>query len=191
MTKRLFLIRHGPTHVKRLIGHTDVDVDLSNQDRIDAIYQMLPQDAVVVSSDLKRARFTADAIAGTRLRLPHDKKLREFDFGDWEDSAFDTMNAKNQRKLQMFYDSPGEIKAPGGESWNDVETRVCARIEGYLQDHPYLVVVAHMGVILTYLRRATGKSAFDTLAQKIEPLSVSFFEETNHGMKPVYVNKLL
>ena len=190
MPHEVFLIRHGPTHVKRLIGHTDVDVDLSNHQRIDRIKATLPKHAMIVSSDLKRARLTADAISNGQSRLPHDPALREYNFGDWEDRAFDEMDQDNQDLLRVSYENPGDIKAPNGESWNDVERRVCDRIGHYLDSHPSLIVVAHMGVILAYLRAITGKPAYETLAQPIEPLSVSFFDNSKGSMQAKFVNKL-
>ena len=64
-------VRHGPTHQKIFVGWRDVAADLSAVDQIARLAAHLPKDAVVVSSDLIRCVTTADAIAGTRTRLPH------------------------------------------------------------------------------------------------------------------------
>ncbi|MEM7491303.1 MAG: histidine phosphatase family protein, partial [Pseudomonadota bacterium] len=147
---RLWLVRHGPTHVRRMVGWTDVSADLSDRDRIARLADALPH-GPVVSSDLVRAVATADAVQGERPRLPHDPDLREFHYGDWEDRAIADLPEDETRP---FFERPGAIRAPNGESWDDVAARVgaaLARLGG-----PDVIVVCHFGVILTQWARATG-----------------------------------
>jgi alpha-ribazole phosphatase len=80
---RLWLVRHGPTHAKSFVGWTDLPADLSDTAALARLEIALP-DVPVVSSTLDRAVKTADAIQGVRPRLPHDPRLRETHFGDWE-----------------------------------------------------------------------------------------------------------
>ena len=58
---RLFLVRHGPTHVKAMVGWTDVKADLTDAAALARLRASLPQKALMVSSDLRRAIDTADA----------------------------------------------------------------------------------------------------------------------------------
>ena len=81
---RLFLVRHGPTHAKSMVGWSDLPADLSDLAQIDRLSGYLPADAIVVSSDLLRSTATADAIQGSRQRLHHRPELREIHFGQWE-----------------------------------------------------------------------------------------------------------
>ena len=55
----LWLVRHGPTHAKAMIGWTDLPADLSDAGAIARLRAALP-DAPIVSSDLIRAVTTAD-----------------------------------------------------------------------------------------------------------------------------------
>ena len=75
LTTDWYWVRHGPTHAKTLIGWTDLPADLSDQDQIARLDAWLPRDAALVSSDLRRAVATADAIGGGRMRLPHEPGL--------------------------------------------------------------------------------------------------------------------
>ena len=84
---RLWLVRHGPTHAKTLIGRTDRPANLSDGPALARLSAALPPDAPVVDSDMARTRDTAAAIAGDRPRLPPDPAFREFDYGEWEDPA--------------------------------------------------------------------------------------------------------
>ena len=83
-------VRHGPTHQKTFTGWRDVPADLSDQAALDRLNAYLPDNALVISSDLIRCVETADALQGTRTRLRHDPSLREFHFGTWEGVGFDT-----------------------------------------------------------------------------------------------------
>ena len=78
---RFWWVRHGPTHAKTMVGWQDAPADLSDQRALARLSEYLPQEAVVISSDLIRASATADAIESRRKRLPHDPALREIHFG--------------------------------------------------------------------------------------------------------------
>ena len=73
----LYLIRHGPTHLKSMVGWSDVPADLSDTAKIERLKRLLPQDGVLISSDLIRARDTADALSLPHKRLEDDANLRD------------------------------------------------------------------------------------------------------------------
>ena len=169
---RLWLVRHGPTHAKAMIGWTDLPADLSGTAKIDRLRAYLP-DAPIVSSDLIRAVQTADVLVG-RSRLPHDPRLREINFGDWDGKSFAEAEVSDPLLLRSYWETPGDVAPPQGESWNAVRSRADAAFNDYLAlGHQDLVVVAHFGVILTQVQRALKISAYDTFAYQIENLSVT------------------
>ena len=160
-------VRHGPTHEKNFVGWRDVPADLSDVAQLGRLNAHLPQRAVMVSSDLIRASATADTLASaSRLRLPHDRDLRELDFGLW-----DGMHARD------------DIAAPEGESWNDASRRINAAVDRITQAHPNtdIIAVAHFGVILTQVQRALGVDAHAAMAHKIDNLSVTDIHITPQG----------
>ncbi|MEM8555020.1 MAG: histidine phosphatase family protein [Pseudomonadota bacterium] len=170
----LYWVRHGPTHVKSMIGWTDKPADLSDTDRIARLSAFLPADAPIVSSDLKRAVDTASALeTPTRPRRGHIRDLREIHFGDWEDQTFAEVSAHSPDAIAAFWQKPGETCAPGGESWNDLDARVSAAADGLVREGQDLIVVAHFGAILTQVQRARGQGPLEVFSQQIEPLSVS------------------
>ena len=164
---RLWLVRHGPTRARTMLGWTDRPADLSDADALARLSALLP-DAPVVSSDLVRATATADAIGAGRERLAHAPDLREFHYGDWEDRPFDAIDGP---RLRAFFDAPGDVAAPGGESWNDVVARAGAALDRL--DRPELIVVCHFGVILSLWAEAAGLPPAEAVAQRVEPLSVT------------------
>lgn len=169
---RLWLVRHGPTHAKSMVGWSDLPADLSDTAAIARLRDYLP-DAPVVSSDLIRASATADALA-RRHRLPHDSALREINFGAWELRSFAQVEAEDPATIHAYWETPGHIAPPGGESWNAVRARVDTAIDSYLRaGHADLIVVAHFGMILTQVQRALGIGAYAAFGHKIDNLSVT------------------
>jgi alpha-ribazole phosphatase len=174
MTRFLWL-RHGPTHQTAFTGWRDVSADLSDTAHVARVAGLLPDDAVVVSSDLIRARATADALAGPRLRLPDDPGLREFDFGAWDGLHWSDVAARDPDLSRAYWETPGDIAPPGGESWNAADARIEATVRRLVATHAGrpVVVVAHFGTILTQVARAAGQTPVQALAQRIEPLSLT------------------
>jgi broad specificity phosphatase PhoE len=169
---RFWLVRHGPTHAKTMIGWTDLPADLSDTATLSRLNTHLPQDAPLISSDLARARATADAL-GNRPRLPDDPALREIHFGQWENRPFAEVEAEAPTLIRAFWDQPGPVRPPGGEAWDELTARVhaaLARLDGLAPD---LIVVAHFGPILAALQQAAGITALQAFAHRIEPLSVT------------------
>lgn len=187
---RLFFVRHGPTHVKAMVGWADPPADLSDIAQLTRLEQHLPDDALVASSDLVRASATADAIANGRRRLPHDRDLREIDFGEWDMQIFDQI--EDQKRLRAFWDQPGDISAPNGESWDMVRARVSGAIDRLIDAHAGsdLIIVAHFGAILTQVQRALGISSYDTFAHRIDNLSVTELHHTDQGLSVSSINHL-
>jgi len=172
---RLHLIRHGPTHARTMVGWSDLPADLSDHAALARLSAHLPTAAVVISSDLSRASATADAIQGTRSRLPHDANLREINFGSWELRAFKDVEAEDPDRSRAYWENPGDTSPPGGESWNNVCARVDAAVDALMQNHKAqdLIIVAHFGVILTQVQRALGLEASQTFSHRIDNLSVT------------------
>lgn len=169
---RFWLVRHGPTHAKTMVGWTDLPADLSDTAAIARLDAHLPPDAPVISSDLQRAITTATAL-GPRPRLPHDPGLRELHFGHWETRAFAEIEAESPDHIRAFWETPGDIRAPGGESWNDLATRTWAALDRLQGTAPEIIIVAHFGPILCALQRATGLSPDAVFAHRIDNLSVT------------------
>lgn len=187
---RLFWVRHGPTHAKAMVGWSDLPADLSDTAQLARLDAHLPDDAVIISSDLSRAVTTADAIAGARTRLDHDPDLREIHFGDWELQAFDSI--PDQTRLRAFWEQPGDVRPPGGESWHEVSARIDRAIARVLGLHPGrdIVAVAHMGAIMTQVQQALQISTYEAFAHRIDNLSVTELHRNGTGWTAKSINHL-
>ena len=153
-----------------MVGHTDLPADLADAAALSRLSAALPAGAPVISSDLARAVATADAIGAGRPRLPHDARLREIDFGDWEGLRHDEV--EDQVAIRAFWDEPGARAAPGGESWDALAARVSAGADA-LRHLPQVIVVAHFGAILTQVERGLGIGALEAFGYRIDNLSLT------------------
>ena len=185
-------VRHGPTHAKTFVGWRDLPADLSDTDQVTRLSAYLPENALVISSDLLRSVQTADAICGARTRLPHQPLLREFNFGAWDGLKFDAIAEKWPKESRAYWETPGDTAPFGGESWNAAAHRVSVAADHLARRFPDtpLVVVAHIGVILTQVQRALGVSASEVLVHKIDNLSVTEIDLRGDTPSVVRINHL-
>ncbi len=174
MTLRWWWVRHAPTHEKLFTGWRDVPADLSDVDRIARLSAYLPKDAMVVSSDLVRASATADAICSSRVRLDNSAELREMNFGVWDGKSFSDVAETHPDLSRAYWETPGDVAPPGGESWNETASRVSGYVARISANHSGdIIVVAHFGVILSQLGMVLGHPPQRVIGQKIDNLSVT------------------
>lgn len=187
---RFHWVRHGPTHRDGLIGWTDAPADLSDTHAIRRLSSHLPDDAVLLSSDLSRCITTADAISTGRHRLGHDPDLRELHFGDWENRTFGDVSKTHPELSRAYWSDPGDHAPPGGESWNTAAARISGAVDRLLDAHAGrdVIVVAHFGAILTQVQRATGMPARAALSFRIDNLSVTTLEHMGNAWRVLGVN---
>lgn len=173
-----YWIRHGPTHLKSLVGWSDVDVDLSNINMLQRLDNFLPNNSIIVSSDLKRCIKTADEIQGLRERLPNNRNLREFNFGDWELKKSVKIAEEYPQLSKEYWTNPGDTAPPNGESWNEAAKRVNAEVDIINQKYKgrNIIAVGHFGVILTQLQRAAKIQSQSAISFQIDNLSVTHLE---------------
>ena len=126
------------------------------------------------------------------LRLPDEKNLRELNFGDWEGKTPQEV-AEIDRVLSIeFWEKPGDIKAPGGESWNELYSRVNRVVDNLSRIYPdnNLVFVAHYAVILTQIQRVLGVPSIQVMHRKIHNLSLTKITCKDKKLELAYSNKL-
>ncbi|MFK7875526.1 MAG: histidine phosphatase family protein [Paracoccaceae bacterium] len=188
----LHWVRHGPTHQKSFVGWRDVPADLSDQALVDRVSDYLPADALVVSSDLQRSVQTASAICGTRQRLPHMPGLREFHFGAWDGQIFSDIANSYPVQSRAYWEKPGDIAPPGGESWHQAAQRVSTAADLLVRQNPdrHIIIVAHIGAILTQVQRAVQCSAYEVLAHKIDNLSITQIDLSQAEPQVLRINHL-
>lgn len=165
MEQSIYLIRHGQTDwnkARRFQGTKDISLNETGRKQAAKLEQALahiPFDRVV-SSDLSRARETAEILAsGRSLKVETDVLLREIDFGYWEGLDFAAIEARFPEEARTWLEDPGSLKIPGGESFQIMAQRVWERFLFWTEreDYQKMAIVSHGGTTAAMICMILGE----------------------------------
>jgi 2,3-bisphosphoglycerate-dependent phosphoglycerate mutase len=159
---RLVLVRHGETDwngAGRIQGHTDVELNARGHWQAERAALALADQGLdaIVTSDLRRAHATAEAIARRAgLPLAVEPGLRERSFGILEGQTFAEIQAARPHEAQRWQERDPDHQPLGGESLRQFHARARAAALRWAAQHAgrHLAVVAHGGVLDALYRAA-------------------------------------
>lgn len=162
----VFLIRHGQTEWNKTLryqGHSDIALTEDGVKQAGWVAERLAREpfSAIYSSDLSRARVTADIIAAKHgLSVEVTPDFREVKFGDWEGLRYNQIHDGWPAEMDKFFMQPGQVSIPGGETFHAVKTRTDRAMEAIRAKHDgeCVAVVTHGGAIRTILCSALGIS---------------------------------
>jgi broad specificity phosphatase PhoE len=149
--RRVVVWRHGRTdwnHQRRFQGQVDVGLDELGVEQARAAAAVLAtlKPAKLVSSDLTRARTTAQAlVAATGLPLNIDPGFREISVGNWEGLTLEQVAERDPAGAELWL-SGREGRRGGGETMSEVAVRARSALDRALVDvgpDQTLVVTTH------------------------------------------------
>jgi alpha-ribazole phosphatase len=154
----ILLVRHAETDLKgTFCGHSDPPLNDAGRAQLPAMLDTIGNRPVetIFSSDLRRARETAEAIAqhyGAMLLLRPG--LREIFFGEWEGLRWQQIEERDPNFARAWMKSFPSLTPPGGESMHAFEARIESELHNLseLSSHSALVVVTHAGVMRAVLK---------------------------------------
>lgn len=160
---RILAVRHGETtwnRDTRIQGHTDIDLNEHGRWQAARLANALREDAVaaIYSSDLKRARDTAQAVADMHQLPVHAHiGLRERAFGRFEGHTWDELALRYPAETLAWRKRMPDFAPPGGETLVQLRERVVATVVELAQRHvgEQILLVAHGGVLDVLYRAAT------------------------------------
>ena len=160
---RLVLIRHGETawnRAARIQGHTDIPLSPLGLAQAERLAEALADEplAAIYSSDLSRARQTAEALARVRrLPIQFDVALRERSFGRFEGMSWTEIDLAFPEDAARWRRREPDFAVGGGESLNVFNARCLAATRRAAAAHPgqNIALVAHGGVLDCLYRAAT------------------------------------
>jgi broad specificity phosphatase PhoE len=176
VTTTLLLARHGESdwnRSKRWQGFADRPLtDLGRRQAVELAARLGDTELdAVYSSDLRRARGTADAVARSKgLEVRTTRDLREVDVGSWSGLTRAEAEAQFPEAYRRWLQ--------GGEGWDDGETyeelgeRVVRAIRKIAKQHEgeRVLVVAHGGTIRAIHAAALGVDVHTyRRIQRVEP----------------------
>lgn len=162
---RLLIVRHGatPNNLEtRFTGQLDVPLSPLGERQAALVGDALAGEeiAAIVSSDLRRARATAEAIARHhRLAVRDDPDLREIGMGVWEGRTLAEVEAQDAALLKRWTEDPLAYAPAGGETVAGARERIVralGRWAALFPDGRTVLWVTHGGVIGVLLCHLLG-----------------------------------
>ena len=181
---RLLLIRHAATAASEnalLLGSTDAAAShsgLKQLGRMPALLEPYRPDRWYCSP-MRRAVQTADMLRGLGAIEQHvqvDERLREIDFGRWEEKSFAEIEASDPGLIAAWsrYD---DFVFPDGEAVAGFTGRVAAVLEMFrAAGEERIGIVTHGGVIRTMICLALGISARNYLLFPVQPAALTIID---------------
>lgn len=158
---KIYVVRHCSTvrsEQKIFCGSTDIPLSPRGEEEAKALSALGLSPDVILSSPFLRARQTAEAIAGGRVPILLDKRLREREFGDFEGTDCGRPDGRKYRRNVT-------LKYPGGESYLDVAARIYAFLDEIKQRYAEktVLLVSHGSacrVIRSYFAEMTDEEFY-------------------------------
>lgn len=186
---RLYLVRHGESTanaMKNVIqGHLDTELTEKGREQAKRIAERLRNHFFdqILSSDLKRALHTAEAIAEHHSDTPFIKteELRELSRGDYQGMTYEEVgwHDRRQRRADWY-----EMRPPNGENFSDLVERMSTFIDTLDKDAKDILVVTHGGAIRAFYHHLLQIPKPDLFAkEKIGNVGLSIIEITEEGNK--------
>lgn len=187
----VYLIRHGETDwnvERRLQGHRDVPLNPLGLRQAEKVARRLAKERLdaVYSSDLQRARITAQHIARYhRLEVAVHPGLRERNYGPFEGKRWDEIASFREGFRSHL------LMGDGIESWQDMQRRVVRTLEEIVSRHlgQRLAVVTHGGTINAILahiegspepRYKIGNTSVTCIARHAGDWNIILLNDTSH-----------
>ncbi|WP_248925448.1 histidine phosphatase family protein [Paenibacillus hamazuiensis] len=181
------LIRHGTTEwnlLGRMQGQLDTPLAEVGIKQAEALARRLKDESWdgIITSDLIRARQTADIIA-SELQIPiwaYEPRMRERSFGQIEGTT-------EQERIERWGDNWRQRELElGMEPDEQLLSRGLTVLEDAAVSYPgrRVLVVSHGGMIVPLLKKLTG----ETLSDFLKNTSLSVLQKTQIGWSPLLLN---
>jgi len=191
--KQIILVRHGQSTnnlPNSVIGSwSDVELTKLGIRQAKAVAERLSNelegDITMYSSDLRRARQTAEIICKRLDVVPkYVLELREHYFG-----IASGMNGKEAMKYRVKKDPPtlDWRPWPEAESWGEFYTRVASFMDKLMETEERVLIVSHGGTIQNIIRwwLGTPSSDFFKVAFETANTSVTVLDATQYNVRRV------
>ena len=164
----ILLVRHGETdwnRVRRMQGHIDIPLNKEGERQAKALGAALASEKpdVIYTSDLQRARATAQAVADIhRMPLIIDAQLRERCYGIFEGLLYEEISTQFPNEFALWQARDMHARFPSGdrdaETLHEFHHRSVNAVTTIVKQHPAqrLLILTHGGVLDCLYREATG-----------------------------------
>ena len=193
-TTRWWWVRHAPVVVNdgRCYGQTDHSCNTDDPPAYRRLAQILPREAVWVTSTLRRTHETEAAIVAAGLPGPAafpgpdvtvEADLAEQHFGSWQGRTYASLAEEKAEEYHRFWLAPAVERPPGGESFVDLMTRVTGAIHRLNRrfEGRDIIAVTHGGTIRAAIALALDLPPEQALAFAVDNISVTRLDHFSAG----------
>ncbi|WP_319371078.1 alpha-ribazole phosphatase [uncultured Ilyobacter sp.] len=149
---KVILVRHGESEMNRdglFFGWLDPKLTakgIEQAHKAKSIIESFEYDEIY-SSDLSRARETADIVNYQGLPVNISQELRELNFGIFEGLTYGEIKEKYPNEVNLWKDKWQEYNYENGENVTQLQKRVVEFLKNLDKEKKDIVVVTHWGVI--------------------------------------------
>ncbi len=156
---RIHLVRHGESEwniLKKIQGHANAPLTtkgLKQAEQVAKKFKNMDID-VVYSSDLDRARITAETIASySSVDLHVREDLREMNFGVWETMLFSEVQEKYPKQFEQWMKEPEYLNIDEGENLESLQFRMNRVLDDIIgvNEGKDILIVSHGTALKTML----------------------------------------
>jgi broad specificity phosphatase PhoE len=186
-TCRLLLVRHATAEGNgRFQGHLDVPLTSAGRRELQLLCEKCSRYPVraVYSSDLRRARQTADAIVRNfGLDVEVRPELREIHFGQWEGLSWNQIARRFPRLATLWIERFPLQTIPGGEPLRQFRKRIESGIREIVEANQgqCALIVTHAGVIRFTLGKALGLPTANLFRLAQVPCAINVIDFLENG----------
>jgi phosphoserine phosphatase len=195
---QILLVRHG--HVagispERFRGRADLPLTDLGRRQAEATARRISatwQPAAIYASPLSRCQDTGAAIGRPfGLSVMPLAGLADIDYGEWQGLTPEEAKARWPWELDLWYRAPDQAAIPGGETLQDVRTRVSTALQTVYAAHPQetVVMVGHDSVNRVLLLHALDVPLAQYWRIRQNPCAINEIEFSENGFVIVTVNQ--
>jgi len=201
----VYLVRHGQTAWnKEEIFRGRVDIPLNDtglkEAELAAEYFRGKKVDAIYASPISRAMQTAEKIASVLgLKVVPHFGITDMSFGDWEGQPIKEVEQSDPDRFRLWKEEPHLLKAPGGETLEEVRTRAMAALEEVIGSHARstVILVSHRVITKVLICAILGldnshfwqidqdSTAINLIRYKDGKYALSLMNETCH-LKPMH-----
>ena len=193
----ILLARHGLTDYvasDRCAGHTPgIHLNAEGKRQAAALAQRLHSLPIraIYSSPIDRAAETAQAVAeAAGLQVQIRTQLAESETGEWTGRYYRDIQQEDAATWAALQAHPRGTRIPGGETIDEIQTRMVAAIDAICRDHhdSMVAVVSHADPIKAAICYYIGLDLDQFQKLVISPTSVSVLAVSDHGAALMTMN---
>jgi broad specificity phosphatase PhoE len=186
----IYIFRHGETdwnRERRFQGHTDIPLNENGLNQALGLRFLIErlQPEVILSSDLIRAKATAD-VANGNLNVPIHitKQLRECHLGEVEgmfaEKMAEVFSSETRDKWLSIQPADDDFKFPQGETKKEHLYRMIQYIENFIDENPQyqrIAISTHGGSLRRLIHNCMGAPTEPVMMGNCVLYKVSFNKE--------------